>query len=146
MHITTLFAVYHGDEVRRVPLPSQSVCFLRSTFQITVLFLFNLGAPTNSDARPCLGMGACPQKCLLCYVTHSWTLGMHVGEYGQTLRKLFVQTGGCTTVEVLNPASSFGVALPPYPPQLILGRNLHSFCFYVPSLWGPGFPILNVGG
>ena len=89
-------------------------------------FLFNLGAPTNSDARPCLGMGAFRQKCLLCYVPHYWTLGMHVGEYGQTLRKLFVQTGGCTTVEVLNPASSFSVACPLYPPHLVLGRKLHN--------------------
>ena len=25
---------------------------------------------------------------------------MHVGEYGQMLRKLFVQTGGCTTLRL----------------------------------------------
>ena len=54
--------------------------------------------------------------------------------------------GGRTTVEVLNPASAFGVSSPTLPPHLVLGRNVHSFGFFCYGWGGPGFPILNVGG
>ena len=67
------------------------------------------------------------------------------GNKGRLCATVFSK-GGRTTVEVLNPASSFDVGFPPYPPHLVLGRNLHSFGFDFYSLWGPGFPILNVGG
>jgi hypothetical protein len=92
------------------------------------------------------GYAAFPQKCLQCCVTHSSPCRNTCRTVGVDPARIFFSNGGRTTVEVLNPASAFGVSSPPLPPHLVLGRNVHSFgfCFY--GWGGPGFPILNVGG
>ena len=92
------------------------------------------------------GYEAFPQECLQCCVTHSSPCRNTCRTVGVDPARFFFSNGGRTTVEVLNPASAFGVSSPPLPPHLVLGRTVHSFGFVFYGWGGPGFPILNVGG